>query len=56
MIDWKAFAELNNMSEEEFTTEILSTAMALCASRIEKEEADTMVFKSGGYVLTVTAP
>lgn len=47
MIDWKKFAEINNLTPEEFQRDILTAAACVGVSLIEQgaiEEADTLKF------------
>jgi hypothetical protein len=51
--DWKHFAKTNQMNPEEFTSEILCTAINVCGVLMDKDDADMISCQVGDYELTV---
>lgn len=49
---WKDFAQLNGMSQEEFSNEIILAAMSVMSIKLDKEElSKTMQITKGQYTL-----
>ena len=47
--DWQKFADLNNLSPEEFGQEIMLVALAYMSTQLDTEKMDAVSFTSYGY-------
>ena len=51
-INLKQFAQLNNLSEDEFKKEIYTTCMAIMSMEMEKNNSAEMIINNGNYILS----
>jgi len=52
-VDWKSFAQINNMSHEEFGKELINTTMAFMEMELDKNKSDEMIVTNGQLNLTL---
>ena len=50
---WKDFAQLNGMSQEEFSNEIILAAMSVMSLKLDKGDSNCIKITQGNYVLTL---
>ncbi len=55
-IDWKAIAKANNLTPEEFKTEIFMTALAIGLVELDEHKCNEMKFTVSEGSLTIKQP
>ena len=48
---WRDFAKLNNMSQEEFFSEVTLSAMAVMSMKLDESDSDALKITKGQYTL-----
>ena len=48
---WKDFAEINNMSQDEFFSEVVTSAMAMMSMKLDSEGGSAIKVTKGEYTL-----
>ena len=48
---WRDFAKLNNMSQEEFFSEVTLSAMAVMSMKLDDSDSDALKITNGQYTL-----
>jgi hypothetical protein len=48
---WRDFAQLNDMTEEDFSSEVITSAMAMMSLKLDKSDLPAIKVTKGQYTL-----